>query len=386
MKILVTDGNNRIALSVIRALGQHGVKISCLEQKPFALNNPICFSSKYVTEKNIIPPIETGFLAINKLLEYAHGHDIILPVSINMILTIVQNRSLFEKEGIAIPYPSTEQIKLANNKTSILDIARNVGISIPTTFKIKHLSELSGLSHKLQFPVVIKLSNDEGLYLKPEKRYVIVIDKTLLEETYIKMHQIKEFPLIQEYIQGEGYGFSALLDNNSNALAFFCHKRLREYPAIGGPSTLCESIYDKNLVEYGIKLLKALNWTGIAMVEFKKDVKDNKFKLMEINPRFWGSLPLAIQSGVNFPYLLCKMKLGASVSPVLRYKLGIKTRFLFLDIRSVFSELQHNRQTKLKTLSEFFRDLLDFNIKDGIFSCSDPRPTIQYLKNHLRLY
>ena len=380
MKVLVTDANNRIALAVIRALGENGVKVSSLEQEQFTKQKPICFSSRYVSKRFIIPPISKPE-GLSKLLEYAQGHDIILPVSINMILPVVQNRALFEQAGIRVPYPSLDQLKTANSKTKLLELAKDIGIAIPATYHIKDLSELSGLLSKATFPLVIKLPDDEGLYLAPEKRYAIVYDRASFEHAYLKMHRLKQFPLVQEYIQGDGFGFSALLAKSSQALAYFCHKRLRQYPPSGGPSTLCESIYSQPLIDQGLKLLKALNWTGIAMVEFKKDARDNQYKLMEINPRFWGSLPLALHSGVNFPYLLCKMALDENVTPVLKYKTGQKTRFLFLDISSVFSAF--TGQNKIPW--EFFTDLLDFGIKDGIFSCVDPRPALQYLKNKLYL-
>lgn len=380
MKVLVTDANNRIALAVIRALGENGVEVSSLEQEQFARQKPICFSSRYASKRFIIPPISKPE-GLSKLLEYTQGHDIILPVSINMILPVVQNRALFEQGGIRVPYPSLDQIKTANNKTKLLELAKNIGIAIPTAYHIKDISELPRLFAKAMFPLVIKLSDDEGLYLSPEKRYAIVHDRASLEHAYLKMHRLKEFPLVQEYIPGDGFGFSALLDKSSQALAYFCHKRLRQYPAVGGPSTLCQGINSQALIDQGLKLLKALNWTGIAMVEFKKDARDNQYKLMEINPRFWGSLPLALHSGVNFPYLLCRMASNENIAPVLKYQAGQKTRFLFLDISSAISALTGQKRIPW----EFLSDLLDFGIKDGIFSCADPRPALQYLKNKLYL-
>jgi predicted ATP-grasp superfamily ATP-dependent carboligase len=136
--------------------------------------------------------------------------------------------------------------------------------------------------------------------------------------------------IIQEYIQGEGYGFFALLDYGKPK-AIFMHKRRREYPITGGASTSAESIYDEKLKETGLKLLKALNWHGVAMVEFKKDEKAGDFVLMEINPKFWGSLDLAIASDMDFPYLAVKMALGEDFEPVMKYKVGVKFRWPWPD-------------------------------------------------------
>jgi predicted ATP-grasp superfamily ATP-dependent carboligase len=105
--------------------------------------------------------------------------------------------------------------------------------------------------------------------------------------------------LVQEFIEGPGHGFFALM-HHGRPLRIFMHKRLREYPPAGGPSTAAAAYYSPRLEELGVKLLSALDWNGVAMVEFKFDVHRRDFVLMEINGRFWGSLELALCSGVNF--------------------------------------------------------------------------------------
>jgi hypothetical protein len=88
------------------------------------------------------------------------------------------------------------------------------------------------------------------------------------------------------------------------------HKRLREYPPSGGPSTAAASYYSPRLEELGVKLLSALKWNGVAMVEFKFDIHRQDFVLMEINGKFWGSLELALRSGVNFGSDLIRLYRG----------------------------------------------------------------------------
>jgi predicted ATP-grasp superfamily ATP-dependent carboligase len=77
-----------------------------------------------------------------------------------------------------------------------------------------------------------------------------------------------------------------------------------------------------------LTILTNLKWYGVAMVEFKYDPRDNQPKLLEINPRFWGSLELAIKAGVNFPYLLYKVVMDEEIEPVMKYKLGVRCRWL----------------------------------------------------------
>lgn len=83
------------------------------------------------------------------------------------------------------------------------------------------------------------------------------------------------------------------------------------------------------------KILDHVNWHGVAMVEFKLDERTNKPVLIEVNPRFWGSVYQAIAAGVNFPYLLYEMALYGDVEPVFNYKVGVKTRFLLNDFRAL---------------------------------------------------
>jgi predicted ATP-grasp superfamily ATP-dependent carboligase len=101
-------------------------------------------------------------------------------------------------------------------------------------------------------------------------------------------------------------------------------------PVQGGPSTLREGVEHPQMMESGLSLFKLLNWVGVGMVEFKVDPRDGIPKLMELNPRFWGSLSLAIVSGVDFPYLILKMARGERFEPVLRYKVGRRCRWLLL--------------------------------------------------------
>ncbi|MBI5360615.1 MAG: ATP-grasp domain-containing protein [Planctomycetes bacterium] len=379
MKILVTDGNNRVALAIIRALGIAGADITCVEQAPFARLRPVSFASKYVRKSLITPAItDSGF--INALLDAAKGHDILLPVSTNLVLTVVKHKELFEKHGIKIPFADIGKILSVNDKFRLIPKARAAGIPVPQTFAPDGLDDALKIAKKLDYPVVLKLCTDETLYLEPSQRYAIINSENELPAEYRRLSSLNKQLLLQEYIRGKGYGFFCLMDNESNPIATFCHERLREYPVSGGPSTLCRSIHDKKLTDYGLRLLKAINWTGIAMVEFKKSRHDGEYYLMEINPRYWGSLPLATFAGVNFPLLHCKSAMGEKMPSDTHYKADMKLRFIATDILSLYSSFKAGGRG-----IEWADDMLDYifgrSIPDGIFDCTDPRPGLLYIKN-----
>lgn len=383
LKALITDASFRQALTVIRSLGKRHIFTAAVAGTRERNIDILGFHSKYCGAKLLMPSYRENDEAFSEnIFKIAKDFDVLIPISTQAILAVAKRLERF-RQVTNVAIPDYETVCRANCKDKLIRIAGEMGICVPQTIYIEDLSELGGVAEGLSYPAVVKYRSDQDLYFSPVDRYAIVNSKEQFLKVYRKMHQIQAFPLVQEYIQGTGYGFFALLDRNAQAKAIFCHRRVREYPVTGGVSSCCVSIRDEILIEQGLRLLKALNWYGVAMVEFKKDLRDGKFKLMEINPRFWGSLPLSIESGVDFPYLLFKVARGEDFEPVMKYKLGVKLRFLCLDFFSAKDSLLNN---KLSSLGSFLKDILDPRIKDGIFSLDDPKVGLIYLAKYLPMY
>ncbi|RLF34859.1 MAG: hypothetical protein DRM99_05750, partial [Thermoplasmata archaeon] len=127
---------------------------------------------------------------------------------------------------------------------------------------------------------------------------------------YLQYHKKSPFPFIQEVIIGDSYGVFALC-KNGKVLQYFAHKRVIEQDPKGSGSARCISCeLNPKLKAYCKRIVKYLKWNGVIMIEFKHDSRDKIFKLIEINGRFWGSLPLAIYAGVDFPYQLYCLSIG----------------------------------------------------------------------------
>jgi len=186
--------------------------------------------------------------------------------------------------------------------------------------------------------------------------------------------------LIQEYIPNGGeLGVYTLYNLQSEPRAISVQKRLRSYPSTGGPSTLRETIRNESselVTEIAFKLLNKMKWTGVAMVEFRIDARDGIPKLMEVNPRFWGSLQLSILSGIDFPYLLYCILMGEDIKPVMDYKDGIQSRWLLPgDILWYLTS-----PNKINN----FKELMRFDIPDDILSWDDPGPVFGFSLATLR--
>jgi len=192
---------------------------------------------------------------------------------------------------------------------------------------------------------------------------------------------------LQKYHDGKGYGIEMLM-HEGNLIAVFSHKRLREYPVSGGASSYRESVVlDEELFAYSEALLKELKWTGLAMVEFK--VNGSEKILMEINGRVWGSLPLAIASGVDFPLMLVELILNGlesaqSISPK-EYKIGHRSRDLQRDLMWIARVLGQKRKYKffeipgrmraVYALAVFFNPIR----KSDLLCLDDPMPALAQL-------
>jgi predicted ATP-grasp superfamily ATP-dependent carboligase len=200
--------------------------------------------------------------------------------------------------------------------------------------------------------------------------------------------------LLQEYTRGEGHGVELLM-YKGQPLAAFQHRRLRELPMSGGRSAFRESVpLDPELYRHSVRLLEAIEWTGLAMVEFK--VGEHGPKLMEINGRIWGSLPLATHSGMDFPARMAELFLygpptnGAAKSP--GYRVGVRARNLELDLKWIASVLFGRRRYPFLAAPSRWQGVAAllglFNpaYKFDVLSSDDPRPGLAEIPKIVRAF
>jgi hypothetical protein len=262
------------------------------------------------------------------------------------------------KPGIRYLLPANESVFLATDKKRLMEFARGIGIKVPE----------SGTG---KYPVIVKLNNSENTALKPDQRYRIVNDASGYEKALAYFEGSIDNVIVQEYVDGRGFGVSMLLDSDSDLVDFIVHERIVEYPVAGGPSAVCATIYREELVSAAYRLLRSLKWTGYAMVEFKGDC------LIEVNPRHWGSMPLLFAAGSDFFENYIKIldnqhkKIGTETVP---YKLNARMYFFPQAYLAVFSLLKKGR------LAEAFRALKKIiGAREGIFSLRNPVPFVNYL-------
>lgn len=320
-RVLVTDAQERKAVPVIRALGRAGVYVVAGESCRWAMG----FSSKYCRERYVYPRPEDEEAFVAWLLQMGRRgvFNVVLPVDDRTMAPITRYRRDLEAYA-RIPVVDHHTYLLARDKAKTMEVARKVGVAIPETWWFASPEECADRLDEVPCPAVIKPRIGSG-----SRGIRCVHRREGLLAAYQEVHRRYPNPLVQEFVPpgGETLGVELLL-NEGVVVAQFMHRRLREYPLSGGPSTLRESTYDGHLIHEAARLLSHMGWHGVAMVEFKIDPRDRVAKLMEVNPKFWGSVALPIVAGVNFPLLLYKLAKNETPEKMPAYALRVRSRWL----------------------------------------------------------
>jgi predicted ATP-grasp superfamily ATP-dependent carboligase len=395
--ILVTDGRQRSTLALARSLGRQGVRVTVGEEALPCLAS----TSRYTYDSfEYASPLTDpdGFMENLRARLSDQPYDMLIPMTdVTSYLIGMHQEEL--SRLVRIPMVNRQVFDRASDKGDMIHLARQMGVPVPDTHFVNDLDEVRGIAPQLEYPLVIKPRRSR--YLGPSGWVSTRVDYAYSpDELVAKFTDLAPgttLPLIQQRINGPGCGAFLLFDHGRPVAVFF-HRRLREKPPSGGVSVLRESIpVDPQMKADAVRLLQALNWHGVAMVEFKRDQHDNRYKLMEINARFWGSLQLAIDAGVDFPYLLYQIATGAAFQPVMEYQVGVRTRWLLGDLDHLLIRLfKRNRALNLpEGYPGRLASIIDF-IKPGaanghleIFKRYDIRPamheTKEYLKGFLKI-
>ena len=384
--VFVLDGNQRTALAVVRSLGRRGIRVMVGESTKQSLAG----ASRYCWKQVIYPsPTDDPERFSAEVSRITRENDIavVLPMTDVTATIVLRHRSLLHDD--ALPFPSWESFDRLTNKCALAGHAASLGVSIPATICIGSREELSLALDRIDFPAVVKSAHSkiwfQGAWVGTGVRYVRSRDELVaaVEET----PWLGQAPvLIQQCIEGEGQGVFALYDHG-RPLAWFAHRRVREKPPSGGVSVLSESIpLLQQLRESTDKLLSSVGWHGVAMAEFKVS-QDGRPYLIEVNGRFWGSLQLAVDSGVDFPYLLYRLATGQQVEPVTEFEIGRKCRWLFGDLDRLYLVMKGKQAggmaTKLRAVAEFLR-LREPGMRYEVNRFDDMKPFLVELGNYIR--
>jgi predicted ATP-grasp superfamily ATP-dependent carboligase len=379
-------------LALVRALGREGIPVTVGSSGP----NSLAGSSRYCvrTVRYPAPLEERESFQASLLREMQDGrYRVLFPMTDITMRLVAQMRKALAPV-VQVPVSSEEQIEKVQDKRHVLLLAEQLGIACPETSMLHDGESLADVASRVRYPVVIKPRFSwwlrQGKWVSGNVQYVR--DAEELTAKYHEANLLIPGPLVQEKIEGEGRGVF-LLSWNGELKAAFCHRRLREKPPWGGVSVYRESIpFDEELVGKSFSLLQAIGWQGPAMVEFKVDRRDGQPKLMEVNGRFWGSLQLAVDAGMNFPWMFYRLANGEELPCQFSYKVGVRSRWLLGDLDHLLIRMTHSGATnggfryptsKLRASLDFMK-FYERDLHYEILRFEDPGPGWYEWKSYVR--
>lgn len=384
-QVLVLDGNQRAALAAVRSLGSKQLRVAVGEVSDSSLAG----SSRYCSERIVYSdPYRSPRAFMDDVLSSIQRLSVtfILPITEATAYVLLKYRNELPA-SVVLPFAASNIVDRVANKNELFRLARQQGVPVPESLECRDVSEgLEKLDRIEDFPVVLKPARSKILLEHEILTTQVVIAASREEaEAALKLHSYFNYPFtIQSFIRGHGQGVFVLFDRGE-AVCFFAHRRLREKPPAGGVSVLSESAsVPEPLKKHAENLLRPLNWHGVAMIEFRIS-EDGTGYLMEINPRFWGSLQLAVDAGVDFPWLLYLACMGKTLPKTqvrhrrLRWLLGDLDR-LYVVFKSSSSE--YPLRKKVLEFLRFFKP--NRRTKHEVNRVNDLSPCWFEIKQYIR--
>lgn len=384
---VIPTGYDPGSYTCVRSLSRQGVGTviaSELDDVPAAASR---FCDHYVS----IPS------AYDDLVEYKDALvDLARAPTVRTILPMrPQDPYIFSKyaeeftDHVSLVTPSLETLGTIHDRIKLYETALEAGVPMPDT-------KLLGESTHCDRDVIVKsryniLTDHYVPSLPPDQMKTVKSVEYFKADTELDTDCIRDQmghePIVQEFIPASGqYVFGAIYDHGE-PLATFQHRQIRGDSYTGGGGVFRKSIQDSELEAVGRRILDSINWHGLACIEFAKDANTGEFKLLEINPRMWQSLPCAVRAGADFPlyYWLQATDRKAEIDP--EYRIGVGTHMLYGEVGYLQSLIRdespiHERPPLVRELISVLGSCLTAANFDN-FRLDDPIPFIRGLKHVL---
>ncbi|MCI0399808.1 MAG: ATP-grasp domain-containing protein [Gammaproteobacteria bacterium] len=340
-RVLVLDAHQRSALAVTRALGSRGIDVLCAD----LMTPTLAGASRYCVETFAYPsPADDPEAFVDELAKQTQARqvDVLFPMTEATVALILANQQRFQH--VRIPFRNPEAFFQLSDKGRLMVLAAHLGVRVPNTRIVSDSMQTLTLAKEIGYPLVVKLARTPIPLLRypfREKVYYARDPHELSSVIDENPHFRECHFLLQERVRGTGAGVFTVY-HEGQPVVFFAHRRLREKPPSGGVSVLSESCQaDPGLVQVSKRILDHVGWDGVAMVEFKVTPEGVPY-LMEVNARYWGSLQLAIDAGVDFPFLQFQSVMGELPRHDGTYRVGIRNRWLLGDLDHLYLRLKNH--------------------------------------------
>lgn len=383
---IVLGVDTAIGLTVVRELGRFGVPVIAVGRSIYSVGGASRFCTRFVLRAkdralaDWLPDLiaETGAAALFSISE-----GDLLELS-QLPETIGTCRLLTPRKG---------KLDVVLDKLKTLEAARSVGILTPESWQPCVGEALADRAAALAYPVVLKWSDPPAMFARLDEAG-ISFEKAEYAQTaeellrrLARYEALGAYPIVQTWVGGYGFGQMLLMTGGAPRLRFQ-HRRVREFPASGGVSTLCATVradLHHEQMKKSEALLAAIGWDGPAMVEYRYDPTTGRYWLMEINGRFWGSLALASQAGAYFAWEQYRHAvLGDPADPARGYR-PRRARYAIPDTKRLVQILRNPAIagagrppfSRLRETASYLAEFLNPRTGYYIWTWSDPKPLLR---------
>lgn len=375
-KVLVLGDDTRSFLATVRSLGRQGIEVHAA---PVDFRSP-ALKSRYISRIHRLPYYlgdgADWIAAVTHLFE-TERYDLVIPCDERFLIPLHRHRALFEPvHRLAIP--DALAIETLNDKHNTRNLAQSVGVPVAAGRLVAAGDGADAVIAEFGLPVAIKPRQSYS----PDKLYsrggvMIAKDRAALARA-LDQAEPDEF-FIEKFFAGDGVGLS-ILASRGKLLQAFEHHRVHEGPSAGAAYYRKSVKADPALTDACRRMVEAIGYTGVAMFEFKKNFVTGEWILLEVNARPWGSMPLPLGVGVDFPYRWYQLLVHGIETPPFDYPAEIYGRNFVPDCRYIIWKLLGLKSRPLqlaafigKSLAEYGRILTGREVHD-VFVRDDKRP------------
>jgi predicted ATP-grasp superfamily ATP-dependent carboligase len=364
----IVVSSSDVALSVVRDLGSEDVPVLAMspDGAHAAFRSRYCAARRCADPHYDEPQLIADLEAVAALLPQ---RAVLFPCDDDFCVAVSRHKARLQGSFI-VPVLAWEAMQTLADKERQLALARRAGVEAPITAFIHGPDDLDAAAAAVPFPAILKPAVPKGCFRTVEFKVVRVADRTQLERAYAPFAAYGSF-LLQEIIpgpDGEVFIAGAYHDAHSRCLALFTGRKLRQHPRGFGVSRLCESGWSEKIAELTLQILAEVGYQGVSDVEFKRDPRDGRFKIMEINARQGYWIALARAAGVNLSYIAYRDAIGRPC-PRCRQRDGVRWSDLLHDGPDSLRELRGGELS----LRDWLEPLLGVRA-DAYLSLHDPRP------------
>ena len=365
---VVVPAFNATGLGVVRDLGRLGIPVVAVDHYPASMG----LASRYAVPVVCRDPRydEPGLIEdLQRIGAALPQRAVIFPAFDDHVWAISRHAERLE-EFYVIPFARWDVMRRLADKKDQLRAAWRAGVDTPKTAFVHGPDDLEEAASTVPFPALFKPLRHQEMRRRFGVKVVLVPTADDLYRAYEKARVCGPL-MLQEIVPGADEDFStfgAYHDASSRPLGLFVSRKIRQHPRLYGEARIAESCWIDDVAEASLRLLGELSYHGVSGTEFKRDPRDGRLKLMEVNARHWLHHPLATVSGVNLSHIAYSDALGRPfVGP--RQKEGVRWLDSWHDARDSLAELRHGEMRVRPWLASYRHVRVD-----AVCALDDPGP------------